>query len=211
LPTGVASGAEVTSFDEVLARRRMHRDFTGEPIDDETVQAILRAGLRAPSAGNTQGTEFVALTHPDTIAAALASVTTPGWLESSTSHKGLRGAGLVIVPVMRPELYLARYRQPDKARSGLGDPARWPQPFWLVDCAFATMMILLKVVDCGLGACFIGIYHHPEALASLLSLPDDAEPLGLVAVGHIGSRAVTGSAARIPRRPEADRVHLERW
>jgi nitroreductase len=201
----------VTAFDELLARRRMHRDFTGEPIDPDTMRAILRAGLRAPSAGNTQGIELVALTRPDTIAAALGAVTTPGWLASSPSHKGLLGAGLVIVPVFRRELYLARYRLPDKARSGMGDPARWPQPFWLVDCAFATMTILLKVADLGLGACFLGIYHHPEALRALLSLPDDAEPLGLVAVGHIASRVITGSAARIPSRPETDRVHLERW
>lgn len=201
----------MTALDELLAHRRMYRDFTGEPLDAETVRAIVGAGLRAPSAGNTQGTEFVALTRPDTIATALESVTTPGWLASSPSHKGLAGAGLVIVPVIRRELYLARYRMPDKARSGFGDPSRWPQPFWLVDCAFATMAILLKVTDCGLGACFLGIYHHEDALRTLLSLPEDAEPLGLVVVGHIASRAVTGSASRVPRRPETDRVHLERW
>lgn len=189
----------------------MYRDFTGEPIDEATVLALVRAGLRAPSAGNTQGTEFVAVTNQRRVVDVLTTVTTPGWLERSSNHRGLLGAAAVIVPVIRRELYLARYRLPDKAASGLGDEDEWPQPFWLVDCAFATMAILLKVTDLGLGACFLGIYHHRAQLTDRLGLPPDADPLGLVVVGHVASRAVTGSAKRMPRRREGDRIHLEHW
>ena len=38
-------------FDEVLRRRRMVRNYTGEPVAREAVERIMARARRAPSAG----------------------------------------------------------------------------------------------------------------------------------------------------------------
>ncbi|MFZ0627431.1 MAG: nitroreductase family protein, partial [Acidimicrobiia bacterium] len=42
-------------FQEVLARRRMVRNYDPRPLDADSLQRVANAALRAPSAGNTQG------------------------------------------------------------------------------------------------------------------------------------------------------------
>ena len=49
-------------FRDVVRARRMVRNYPGEPIDSESLEAILDAARRAPSAGNTQGQSFVVVT-----------------------------------------------------------------------------------------------------------------------------------------------------
>ena len=39
---------------ESLMTTRMMRRFSAEPIDDETIEAILAAAVQAPSGGNIQ-------------------------------------------------------------------------------------------------------------------------------------------------------------
>ena len=49
---------------EAIARRHMTRNFTGRALDPGVVDALLADALRAPSAGNTQGREFLVLEGP---------------------------------------------------------------------------------------------------------------------------------------------------
>jgi hypothetical protein len=44
------------------------------------------------------------------------------------------------------------------------DESRWPVPYWYIDTGFTALLILLAVVDEGLGAVFFGI--APEIMAS---------------------------------------------
>ena len=48
-------------FQEVVRRRRMVRNFDERPLSSDTVDRIVANGLRAPSAGFTQGWAFVVL------------------------------------------------------------------------------------------------------------------------------------------------------
>ena len=49
-------------FLEVISRRRMVRNYTDDPVDRDTVERILDAGRKAPSAGFSQGHAFVVVT-----------------------------------------------------------------------------------------------------------------------------------------------------
>jgi len=49
-------------FAEVLKRRKMVRAFTSEPLAPGTVDRLLKAAQRAPSAGFSQGYSFLVLT-----------------------------------------------------------------------------------------------------------------------------------------------------
>ncbi|NNE73231.1 MAG: nitroreductase family protein, partial [Acidimicrobiales bacterium] len=50
------------AFYDVLRRRRMVRNYTADPIDPDVLDRVVAAGLRGPSAGNTQGADLLVLT-----------------------------------------------------------------------------------------------------------------------------------------------------
>src|SRR5258708_23662644 len=101
-------------FREALRRRRMIRSYDGRPLPREVLERIVDAGRRAPSAGTTQGTEFLVLDGPQQTGAFWEAVsrqpntTTGRWT-------AMRGAAAIIVPFSNKQAYLGRYAEPDKA------------------------------------------------------------------------------------------------
>ena len=83
---------------------------------------------------------------------------------------------MVIIPCSSKAAYLDRYAEPDKGWTDL-DEARWPVPFWHMDAAMASLLILLTAVDEGLGACFFGIPpEHDRATRDGLRHPRRLRP-----------------------------------
>jgi nitroreductase len=142
-----------------------------------------------------------------------AATSEPSWRES-TEAAGLVTAPVVVVPVCSAEVYVARYSEPDKVAHGLTTEAAWPVPFWTVDVSFATMLLLLGVVEEGLGALFFGFQSREaiQAFRAAFGVPDSWSPIGVVAIGWPeadgGSR---GSAAIRARRPLSEVVHRGGW
>ena len=184
-------------FSEVVRHRHMVRRFTGEPVSPESLDRILHNAVRGPSAGFSQGQAFLVLTGEDLkrfweVAGAAAA-------DSVTS------APLVIVPMSAKRVYLDRYAQPDKGWTDR-DEKRWPVPFWHIDTGMAALLILLTVVDEGLGALYFGIV--PEAVEPFrqeFGVPEDHEPIGAIAIGHNAEAAPRDLRAR--RRAAEDVVH----
>src|SRR5215213_8613694 len=141
----------------------MVRDFDDRPVDGALVDRLLDLARRAPSAGHSQGTEFLVLEGAG--AAGWWELTLPPERRDGFAFPGLVAAPVVVVPVGVPDAYVSRYAEPDKAASGLGTAAAaWPVPFWLVDTAFATMTLLLAATDAGLGALFYGLFDREDAV-----------------------------------------------
>jgi nitroreductase len=87
----------------------------------------------------------------------------------------------------------------------------WPAPFWVVDVAFATMILLLSAVEEGLGALFFGLRGEPRKLHQSFGIPDGWSAIGAVALGWPAEeRGPAGSAAR-GRRELSEVVHRGRW
>jgi nitroreductase len=191
-------------FRDVLRRRRMVRHYTDEPLDPEVVERILAAALRAPSAGFSQGWEFLALTAPDDRERFWPYVpTTVG------PFPGLRPAPLIVVPVADKRVYLDSY-----ADRGLGDESRWPVPYWHIDTGMAALLMMLTAIDAGLGSCFIGILpEHLPPFKAEFGIPDALEPIGAVTVGHRSPEEPPPDRARFAarRRPAAEIIHRGRW
>jgi len=93
-------------FQEVVRRRRMVRRFTGEPVQQPSLDRILANAVRGPSAGFSQGQAFLVLTGPEL--AEFWKVT--GEPDSQTAEN----APLIIVPLSCKRVYLDRYALPDK-------------------------------------------------------------------------------------------------
>src|SRR5439155_10404338 len=161
-------------FRDVLRRRKMVRTFEGGPIDPEVVGRILSHGQRAPSAGFTQGFAFLVFDGIEETRSFWEAASTGG--DDETILATVRDAPLVIVPLASKQAYLDRYAEQDKGWADRAE-ARWPAPFWFIDAAFASMLILLTAVDEGLGALFFGL--HPPAVPTFkrsFGVPGDWEP-----------------------------------
>jgi nitroreductase len=194
-------------FPTVLARRRMIRNYTDEPVATAALDRIADAALRAPSAGNSQAIGVVVVTDAETRSriARLAdeeSYVARGfdpWISRAPAH---------IVISVSEKVYRDRYSEPDK----LGDdeePIEWPVPYWWVDAGAAMMAVLLATVDEGLGAGFLGVHSVPD-LARLVGLPSHHHPIGVVTVGHPAPDRRSASLDR-PARPRHTVVHRDRW
>jgi nitroreductase len=200
-----------TPFADVLAGRRMCRDFLAERPDPATIDAVLGAAFRGPSAGNTAGLDLVVLEGADT--ARYWDVTLPGPRRSGFRWPGLLRAPVLVVPVVDPGAYVERYGRPDKADSGLGGgPDSWPVPYWFVDGGAAVMGLLLAAEAAGLGALFFGQFGHEPAVLDALGVPPGHRCVGTVALGHPapGGRAPSRSA-RPGRPPASTHVRRGRW
>jgi nitroreductase len=198
------------SLRDVVRRRRMVRAFTDAPVAPDVLDELLDLARRAPSAGNSQGTAFVVLDTPDAVA-GYWDRTLPEERRASFGWPGLLDAPVLVVVVCSPRTYLERYREPDKATSGLGrDAEAWTVPYWFVDAGMAVEHLLLGVTEAGLGACFFALFEHEATVLSWLGVPDGWRAVGTVALGHPAPDR-PGTSARRPRRPLDEVVHRTRW
>jgi nitroreductase len=196
-------------FWEVVRARRMVRAFDARPVDQAVVDRVVDAGRRAPSAGNTQGWSFVVLEGPEETG-RFWDVTLPGPQRSNFRWQRLLDAPVIVLPLADRETYLARYREPDKAATGLGEAKAWPVPYWQVDTAFATMAMLLAATDAGLGALFFGVFRRGEELLTALGVPTGYDLIGAVALGYPVEDEPGRSADR-PRRSLDEVIHRGGW
>jgi nitroreductase len=197
-------------FTEILRARRMVRHFSDEPIDDEAIDRIIRAGLRAPSAGYSQGYALVVLQEPED-RQRLWEIHTPaggGW--SPEVRAGVVKAPLVVAVLASKDAYLERYAEPDKGWTDR-DEARWPVPYWYVDAGCVAMLLLLAAVDEGLGALLFGIVPADiPAFRRAFHVPERYDVVGCVAVGLRDPSAPRRDLSA-KRRPHDELVHHGRW
>lgn len=195
---------------EALRRRRMCRNFSDRPLGSDVVDGLIDDALRAPSAGNAQGRDFVVLEGPEQTGLYWEATTDPAWRVRSPRFAGLSRAPVVILPYADPEAYAARYREPDKSGAP-GAALDWPVPYWLVDAAFAVMALLLGATDRGLGAAFLGNFRGEDDLRAALEVPARLLWLGAVLVGEPRRPDPPTSSSGRPRRTLETSVHRGRW
>ncbi len=191
----------------------MVRNYSTDPVDPAIIDRALKNATRAPNAGFSQGWAFLVLDTPADVRtfweATADDIDHPDeWLT------GMMRAPVVILPCSSKAAYLRRYAEDDKGWTD-EDEARWPKPFWDMDTAMASLLILQTAVDEGLGSCFIGIPPDKEqAVRTAFAIPDDFDPVGVVTIGHhppVAGDEAAGSPARRARKPVADVVHRGRW
>jgi nitroreductase len=185
-------------FATAVRARRMVRSYDPDrPVPRETLDELLRLAVRAPSAGHTQGWQFLVL-DDITSRARFWTATTDDqqddWLRRVST------APVLIVIFSDKETYLDRYAEEDKGWTDR-DEARWPVPYWHIDAGMAAMILLLAAVDAGLGACFFGVpTGHWTALRAAFAVPERLTPIGVVSLGHPAADRRSPSLRR-GRRP----------
>lgn len=151
---------EMPEIVDIIMSRRSIRQFTPEPVNDETLILLLKAAMAAPTACNSQPWEFIVITQQETL-----------------EH-------------IRSKFLFARYNAPSaivvcgNVKSANNSAGR---EHWVQDCSAATENILIAAAGMGLGAVWIGVYPYPskiKPLAEALGIPDHVIPLSMVLVGH---------------------------
>jgi nitroreductase len=184
--------------DVVLARRMVRSYDPTRPVAREKLDELLRLAMRAPSAGHTQGWQFL----------VLDDITSRGVFWSATASGGAPDAWLarvqtapaLIVVFSDRNAYFARYAEADKG-STPPDQQDWPVPYWHIDAGMAAMILLLGAVDQGLGGLFFGIPSERwEALREAFAVPERLTPIGVISLGYAAPDLRSPSLRR-GRRP----------
>ena len=161
-------------FWEVIERRYSLRDFDrSRDVTPEDVEKILRAAIRAPSAGNLQPWFFVVV-RDEKKKDALA--------RAALDQRFIARAPVVVVVCADPGRSAMRYGE------------RGVNLYCLQDTATATENLLLAAVALGLGGCWVGAFHEEEA-ARALALPSHLRPVAIVPLGY-PTRPRTGRTSR---------------
>jgi nitroreductase len=197
-------------FGEILRARRMVRHFTNEPLGDDVVGRLVGAGLRAPSAGYSQGVSLLVLRTEESHRRLRATHSGAEGRWPSSVVEGVFAAPLIIVVLTSKATYLARYAQRDKGWADRSE-ARWAVPYWFVDAGCAAMLLLLAAIDEGLGALLFGMRTEDvPTFRREFGVPDAVEFVGCVAIGHPDPRAARRDLSG-RRRPVDELVHRDRW
>ena len=145
-----------TLMDLMYARRTI-REFTGESVTDDQVEAMLKAAMAAPSAQDLRPWHFVVVRKRETLD-RLAQV-----------HK-----------------YAHMLAKAPLAILVCGDE-KASEKHWVEDTCVATQNLLLAATALGLGGVWISLYpkkKHQKSVRELLDIPEHVGVLCALAIGH---------------------------
>jgi nitroreductase len=146
-------------FTDILLTRRSIRKYKTLEIEEDKMEAILKAAQYAPSAVNKQPWHFIVIDDREIFEKIM---------EIHPNAKMLSSANKAVLVCGDEEL-----------QHGDG--------YWIADCGAATQNMLLAAHSLGLGSCWIGVYpreQRMEHISKLFSLPSHVKPFALVSLGY---------------------------
>jgi nitroreductase len=163
---------------DVIYGRRSIRDYTDQPVDKVTVNALIQAAIQAPSAINQQPWAFVVIQDKALLkrysdrakvlyGQSMNAASMPGELKvmiSDPSFNIFYNSGTLIVIYAKP----------------IGQHPDW-------DCCLAAENLMLAAHDMGLGTCPIGLAWPLLEQAEVkndLNVPFDYVPVMPIIVGY---------------------------
>lgn len=188
-------------FQEVVNHRKMIRSFEPKPIPEEKLNRILKNAFKGPSAGFSQGIEFLVLLRPEDREIFFNCIEDRQPLQEN--------AQVILIPLAHKQTYLDRYAEPDKGWDDKSE-SRWPVPFWITDTAMASLLVLLTVVDEDLGAVFIGLTNE-QCVRKNFTIPNDYKPIGAILIGYPAPHDTPSPSLKRGRRTKEKILHYNRF
>lgn len=148
-------------FDEVVRMRRSVRSYHPFPPSGGDIRKILEAADKAPSAGGLKSRRVFVIT-------------------SQSLRKKLAAASLDQEFIAEAPVVLVFCADLDRI-SEYGERGR--RLYCIQDTSAAVENALLKAVDLGLGACWVGAFDEDD-VSRLCRLPTWLRPIALVTVGY---------------------------
>lgn len=151
-------------FSDLVKKRRSHRKFTCERVDETQIQTILDAALMAPTSKGLHSYSFYVVENPDLLQRLSAC--------KSVGSQFVADASCAIVVAANPET----------------------SDVWIEDASTAATSMLYQAEDLGLGACWVQIRERLDAdgnsseniVRATLSIPETERLVCMIAIGHKG-------------------------
>ena len=158
---------------ELLRSHRSIRKFTGEPIDDGTVEQIVSAGFASATSSNLQGA---------TVIRVRSGATRSAIAELAGGQSYVESAAVFLV-------WCADLHRSSVACEMAGGAfhSGMTEHFVIAatDCAIAAQSAVVAAESLGLGICYIGgIRNDPAKMTELLQLPEQVVPLFGMCLGY---------------------------
>lgn len=163
------------NFLELAKKRYSVRKYESNKVEKEKLIKILEAGRVAPTGANTQPQRIIVVQEEEGMARLKKCA-------------NLYGAPLGIIVCVDHK-------------------ATWKRPFDKkdiadIDVSIVTDHMMLQATELGLGSVWI-CYFDPEVVRKEFNLPDNIEPVNILAIGYDSGEAAS------PDRHDKVRKHLE--
>src|SRR5574344_874275 len=152
-----------------IFKRTSVRNYTGEKISKSDVEALLKAGMAAPSAKNVQPWEFIVVDDKKKIDEIM---------KVHPYSSMLKDAAIAIIVCA------------DKTKTSGMDKEFLEKKYWIQDCSAATENILLEATELGLGGVWLGTYPSIDIcnnISKIFALPNFVTPVTIISIGKPNS------------------------
>ncbi|MCD8245838.1 MAG: nitroreductase family protein [Parabacteroides sp.] len=164
------------SFFDLAKKRHSTRKYQDKPLEHEKLMKILEAGRIAPTAANVQPQRVLVIREK-------------AGLEKLGKAANVYGAPVALVVCADNELAWTRPFDKKKATE--------------VDASIITDHMMLEAAELGISSVWIG-YFKPDVLRSELNIPDNYEPVSILALGYGEGEPSS------PERHTTERLPLEK-
>ncbi len=197
---------ENISLFEAVHSQRAIRNFSARSVSDDAIETVLRAAVKAPSAGNRQPWRFLVIRDVDIkrrlgewyLSAWQAAIADMGELSQPYRHGAELAEQIEMVPVVI--LACIDHGQPGY---GLGPVTRGASIYP------AIQNLMLAAGALGLGTVLTTLHtQYEDEIKQLLKIPDSVETAALIPVGYPAEGTLLGPSLR---KPLSDVVFQDRW
>ena len=164
-----------------IFKRRSVREFSDEEVSTGQVKNLIKAGMQAPSAFNSQPWEFIIVSDREDLKAVSKM--------SEYAKPADRAQKLIIV-------------------LGNTEKSSVVKPMIQQDLSACTQNILLQAVVDGLGAVWLGFWpkeNRVNALREYFNIPDHIIPFSVIAIGY------PKEDKRSESRYDESKIHLDKY
>lgn len=168
---------------QTIISRKSVRHFTEKQVSRTDLEKLVKAGMSAPTAMNSQPWAFIIIDEKEILDYLAEDLPYAKMLFQATS-------AIVVCGDMT------------KALPGVA------KDFWIQDCSAATENILIAAEGLGLGAVWTGVYPIEENIKTVrenLEIPEEIIPLCVIPVGY-----PTG-VDKPKNKWKKENVHWQKW
>lgn len=177
---------------ETINARRSTRKYKADPVPQDLLAEVIEAGRMAPTGNNTQTIHFIAVTKPEHLAELCEAVTAV--MAATPVQESMPAPMVGMINKAKQETLDVHYGAPalilTANKKGYDNAA--------ADCSCAMENMMLMATACGLGNCWINLYHRLRQAPPLRSL---MEKLGLQPDEEVFGALVLGVAENLETTP----------
>ena len=170
------------SFLELAKKRYSVRSYTPQKVEEEKLDKILQAAHAAPTAANLQPVRLIAVQSKE-------------GLEKIGKAANIYGAPLAVI--VCADHNKAWVRPFDKKQTAD------------IDASILTDHMMLEAAELGLGSVWV-CYSKPDIIKKEFELPDNLEPINILAIGYSNEEAADPERHSQTRIPIKELVSYEK-